>query len=100
MCEGRKHRLAACAVLIVLLPRAGIEEAVAPLPVLAHRFFPTASACRSDRRALTARCDLVLMPLRLSQSNGHGNCKQRYSANPQHGFLLPRLGEDTLFEPT
>jgi hypothetical protein len=100
MCGGRKIRLAACAVLIVLLPRAGIEEAVAPLPVLAHRFFPTASACRSDRRALTARCDLLLMPLRLSQSNGHGNCKQRYSANPQHGFLLPRLGEGTLFEPT
>jgi hypothetical protein len=31
----------------------------------------------------------VLVPLRLSQSDRHANCQQRYSKNPQHGFFLP-----------
>jgi hypothetical protein len=99
VCEGRNLRSAACALVLIVLfyCEQELKKRWHHCPLL-HRFFPTAGACRSDRLALTASCDLVIMPLRLSQSNKHGNLQEAlHSASPPHGFF-PRLGKDTLFK--
>jgi hypothetical protein len=74
---------------------------VAPLPLLAQQWAAiscrTTGACRSGLLAHSAARDRVLVPLRLSQSNRHANCKQRYSESLQHGFFLPTLGVEKLY---
>jgi hypothetical protein len=79
-------------VKLCALLRAGIYEGVvAPLPLLAQQWFAiscrTAGTCRSGLLAHGATRDRVLVPLRLGQSNGHANCKQRYSESFGHGFF-------------
>ena len=67
------------------------EGIVAPLPLLAQHWaainIDTADACRSGPLAHGAARNHVLvhMPLRLSQSSGHGKCKRRYGESLQHG---------------
>jgi len=77
-----------------------MHEGVAPLPLLAKQRMAlgrrTASACRSGLPTFGASRDLV--HLRLGQSSGHGNRKQRYSESLRHGLLLPRYRKWTSVE--
>ena len=71
-------------------------KGVAPLPLLADCWGATGSrtagASRSRLLALgTARDHALVRMGRVSQTNRHGNCKQRYSKSLQHSFFLPRL---------
>ena len=77
---------------------------MAPLTLLAQQWLTagsdTAGASRSRLLAFTACQDPVFVPLSLSQSNRHANCKQRYGESLQHRFFLPRLGSEIINEPT
>jgi hypothetical protein len=71
-------------------------KGVAPLPLFAD--WPsgtssrTAEASRVRLLALGAGRHHGLVRMgRLSQSNRHGDCKQRYSKSLQHSFFLPWL---------
>ena len=71
-----------------LLGRAG-RVGVAPLPLVTNQPLAshcTARACGSGSLAHGARWDIMLV--RLGQSSGHGNRKQRYRESLQH-FSLP-----------
>jgi hypothetical protein len=88
------QQIASLAVNLRALLRAGFQcGVVAPLPLLAQQWAAIscgpAGACRSSLLAHGAACDRVLVPLRLCQSNGHGDCKQRYSESLQHVSFLP-----------
>src|SRR5262249_53469914 len=77
------------------LLRADMCKGVAPLPLLADCWGATGSraagAPRTRLLTLGAARDHALMRMRrVSQSNRHDNCKQRYSKSPQHSFFLPR----------
>jgi hypothetical protein len=98
--SGRKLGLAACALVHVnALLRADTHPrhrpAMAPLPLLAQHQLTTKSdttgTCCSRLLANSAQRGPLPMPLRLSQSNRHGNGEQRYRESPQHGFFLPSL---------
>ena len=79
--SGRKHSLAACALVQVnALRRASTQPpAMAPLPLLAQHWLTTngdaTEACCSRLLALDAPRGCLPMPLRLRQSNRHANCK-------------------------
>ena len=61
-----------------------------PLPLLAQHWLigecDTTVTCCSRLLPHDAIRDRVLVPLRLSQSNRHGNGEQRYRESPQHIF--------------
>ena len=76
------------------LLRADMCHGVAPLPLLADcsgsTGSRTAKASRSRLLALGAgRHHRLVRMGRVSQSNRHDNCKQRYSESLQHNFFLP-----------
>jgi hypothetical protein len=80
---------------LAALLRADMCKGVAPLPLLADCSGGTgpgtAKASRSRLLALGAGRHHGLVPMgRVSQSNRHDNCKQRYSESLQHSFFLPR----------
>jgi len=85
-----------------LLSRAGVHEGVTVRSRWTGNFCRTAGA---GCLYLLLRCTWrqrfgrSFVPLRVSQSNGHGKCKHCYSENPQHGYSLPKLDEGTLSEP-
>jgi hypothetical protein len=94
--KGRQKLLTArdLAPLRAGLLRADMCEGVAPLPRLANRRggagSGTAGTSRGGLLALGAGPQHVLVRMgRVSQSNGHGNCKRRYSKGLQHRFLPP-----------
>jgi hypothetical protein len=76
------------------LLRADMCKGVAPLPLFAD--WPSGT---SSRTAETSRVRLLALGAgrhhglvrmgRVSQSNRHGDCKQRYSKSLQHSFFLP-----------
>ena len=72
-----------------------MRHGVAPLPLLADcsggTGSRTAEASRSRLLALAAGRHHGLVRMgRVSQSNRHDNCRQRYSKSLQHSFFLPR----------
>jgi len=67
---------------------------MAPLPLLAQHWLTgkcdtTETRCSRLLVKGTQRGPLP-MPLRLSQSNRHGNGEQRYRESPQHVLFLPK----------
>jgi len=68
---------------------------MAPLPLLAEHWLTTECDTTHTRcsrwLALGTHWGPLPRPLRLSQSDRHGNGEQRNRESPQHGFFLPRL---------
>jgi len=90
--DGLSRGLYCCRALL----RADMCKGVAPLPLVADcaggTGSRTAEASRSRLLALGAARHHGLVRMgRVSQSNRHGHCKQRYSESLQHGFFLPGL---------